>query len=84
MYAELEEHAGWGGREVAELREEIWKRALNALMRRAGKTKANALRAPKGAKWKVSIARELRSRSTRQTHGSPNDYPWVTPHEYVT
>jgi putative transposase len=64
MYAELEEPAGWGGRDVAELREEIWERALNALMRRAGKTKANALRAPKGAKWKVSIARELRSRST--------------------
>jgi hypothetical protein len=64
MYAALEEPAGWGGREVAELREEKWERALTALMRSAGKTKRDALRAPKGAHWKVRIARELRSHST--------------------
>ena len=64
IYAELEEPEGWGGREVAELREEKWERALAALLRRAGKTKGDALRAPKSAKWKVCIARELRSRST--------------------
>jgi putative transposase len=64
IYAELEEPGGWGGREVAELREEKWERALAALLRRAGKTKRDALRAPKSAKWKVCIARELRSYST--------------------
>jgi hypothetical protein len=47
MYAALEEPAGWGGREVAELREEKWEKALTALLRSAGKTKRNALRAPK-------------------------------------
>ena len=52
------------GAEVTELREEKWERALDALMRRARKTKEDVLRAPKGAKWKVSIARELRSPST--------------------
>ena len=39
-------------------------RALTVLLKRADKTKGDALRAPKGAKWKVHIARELRLRST--------------------
>ena len=64
LYAELEEPAGWGGPEVAELREEKWDRVLAALLSGAGKTRGEALRAPKSAKWKVRMARELRSRST--------------------
>ena len=64
LYAELEEPKGWGGREVAELREEKWERALVALPRRTGKTEKDRLEARKSAKWKVRIARGLRSRTT--------------------
>ena len=64
IYAELEEPAGWAGPEVAELREEKWERAIAVLLKRAGKTNRDSLRAPKSAKWKVRIARELRLRST--------------------
>ncbi len=50
---------------MVELREGKWDRAaLIALLKRAGKNKGNALRAPKSAQRKVRIARELRSRST--------------------
>jgi hypothetical protein len=64
IYAQLEEARGWGGPEVTELREEKWERALAALLRRARKTDKDALAAPKSAKWKIRIARELRSTST--------------------
>ena len=64
LYAELEEPRGWGGREVAELREEKWERALVALLRRTGKTAKDGPEARKSAKWKVRIARELRARTT--------------------
>ena len=49
---------------MTELREEKWERALAALLRRARKTDKDALEAPKSAKWKIRIARELRSTST--------------------
>ena len=64
LYAELEEPRGWAGREVAELREEKWERALVALLRRTGKTEKDRLEARKSAKWKVRIARQLRARTT--------------------
>ena len=64
LYAELEEPAGWGGAEVAELREEKWDRVLATLLSAAGKTRGDALRASKNAKGQVRIARERRSRST--------------------
>ena len=64
IYAQFEEPGGWGGPEVTELREEKWERALAALLRRTRKTDKDALEAPKGAKWKILIARELRSTST--------------------
>jgi hypothetical protein len=64
LYAELEEPAGWGGPDVAELREKKWDRILACLLSRAGKTRGDALGAPKSAKWKMRIARELRTRST--------------------
>ena len=49
LYAELEEPRGWGGREVAELKEEKWERALVALLRRTGKTEKDRLGAAKAA-----------------------------------
>ena len=49
IYAQLEEPEGWGGPEVAELREEKWERALAALLRKARKTDKDALDAPKSA-----------------------------------
>ena len=49
-YSELEEPRGWGGREVAELREEKWERALVALLRRTGKTEKDRLEARKSGK----------------------------------
>ena len=64
IYAQLKEPGEWGGPEVAELREEKWERALAALLRKARKTDEDALDAPKSAKWKIRIARELRSAST--------------------
>ena len=74
IYAELEEPGGWGRREVVELREGKWDRAaLIALLKRAGKNKGNALRAPKSAQRKVRIARELRSRSTATNGCSVTD-----------
>jgi hypothetical protein len=50
LYAELEEPKGWGGREVADLREEKWERALVALLRRTGKTEKDRLEARKSGK----------------------------------
>ena len=61
IYAQLNEPGGWGGTEVTELREEKWERALAALLQRARKTDKDALAAPKSARWKIRIARELRS-----------------------
>jgi hypothetical protein len=49
---------------VNELREEKWERAIAVLLRRARKTDKDVLEAPKSAKWKIRIARELRSTST--------------------
>ena len=49
---------------MTELREGKWERALAALLRRARKIDMDSLEAPKSAKWKVRIARELRSTST--------------------
>jgi hypothetical protein len=49
---------------VTELRKGKWERALAALLRRARKTYKAALEAPKGAKRKIRIARELQSTST--------------------
>jgi hypothetical protein len=49
---------------VTELREGKWKRALAALLKRTRKTDKDALETPKSAKWKIRIARELRSTST--------------------
>jgi REP-associated tyrosine transposase len=64
IYAQLKEPGGWGGMEVTELREEKWERALATLLQRARKTDKDALAAPKSARWKIRIARELRSTST--------------------
>ena len=64
VYAQFEEPGGWGGPEVTELREEKRERALAALLRRTRKTDREALEAAKSAKWKIRIARELRSTST--------------------
>jgi putative transposase len=73
MYAALEEPAGWGGREVAELREEKWEKALTALLRSAGKTKRDALRAPKkGRIGRCASPGNCDYAQRRQTHGSPN------------
>jgi len=64
QYAQLAEPEGWGGPEVAELREEKWARALGDLMNEAGKSKDDVAREPKSARWKVDIARELRAHTT--------------------
>jgi len=63
-YAERTEPAGWGGPEVADLREAKWERLTSQLMNAAGKTPRDILADPKSATWKVSIARELRTHTT--------------------
>jgi REP element-mobilizing transposase RayT len=63
-YADLMEPAGWGGAEVAEMREEKWRRVLEILMRHARKSAEDARAEPKSARWKVKIARELRAGTT--------------------
>jgi len=62
-YSEKDEPAGWGGPEVAELREGKWEKLLSQLMLSAGKTRQDAKKDPKSAAWKVRIARELRTGS---------------------
>ena len=46
LYAELEEPRGWGGREVAELREEKWEGARGPT-KKTGKTEKDRLEAAK-------------------------------------
>lgn len=55
------------GDEVAELREAVWTRALDRLLAKARKTRAQASADWNGADWKVKIAIELR-RSTTATN----------------
>ena len=63
-YAEMDEPTGWGGPEVAELREAKWEKLLSHAMISAGKSQKDALQDPKSAKWKIQIARQLRGSST--------------------
>lgn len=55
------------GRELAELREPRWIEAMDRLLMAEGRTTAEALRAPKGAPWKVALAAAMR-RETTVTH----------------
>lgn len=64
LYSEKDEVEGWGGPELDELREVKWARALEAAMRKAGKTTESAVGDRKAAPWKVCIARELRATTT--------------------
>jgi REP element-mobilizing transposase RayT len=63
-YAELEEAADWGGKEVGELREAKWSQALEALIAECGKSLTDAIRERKSAPWKIEVARGLRARTT--------------------
>ena len=63
-YAQRTEPAGWGGPEVADLREAKGERLASPLMNVAGKTPRDILADPQSATWKVSLARELRTRTT--------------------
>ena len=45
-----------------ELKEARWSEALYALMTGAKKTDADAIAAPKGAKWKINPASKLRQK----------------------
>ncbi len=56
------------GRELIELREPRWIETLDRLLSEQGRTTAEALRAPKGAPWKVALAAAMR-RETTVTHG---------------
>jgi len=56
--------AGRQGREVRELREAKWEMALDALLRRARKSRREIDRSPKSAPWKIRIAREMKRRTT--------------------
>ncbi|MEM7790419.1 MAG: transposase [Verrucomicrobiota bacterium] len=48
--------------EAAEMRESRWERATIDLLARAGRSEDELLRSPKGAPWKVAVARLLRER----------------------
>lgn len=48
--------------EIAEIKCVRWQEALDAALKCAGKSLAEAASAPKGANWKISIARELRAK----------------------
>ena len=60
----MDEPTGWGGPEVAELREAKWEKLLSDAMISAGKSQKDALQDPKSAKWKIQIARHLRGSYT--------------------
>jgi putative transposase len=68
------------GQEVAELKQADWSQALDGLLQRARRTRAQAAADWKGAGWKVAIAASLRSSTTatnawiaREMHmGSPS------------
>ncbi len=64
MFAQVEEPRGWGGRDLAELREEKWSDVLEGLLEREGKSLSDAAHEPKSASWKVRIARVLRATTT--------------------
>ncbi len=64
LYAELTEKESWQGVEVRELREGIWERALEGLLRKARRTKTHAETSAKSAVWKVRIAREMKRTTT--------------------
>ncbi len=63
-YASTEESSGWGGPEVAELREEKWRQTLERLLKRERKTRKDIAAEAKSIPWKVRIAKELRSTTT--------------------
>lgn len=63
-YAATEESSGWGGPEVAELREEKWRQTLERLLKRERKTRKDIAAEAKSVPWKVRIAKELRSTTT--------------------
>jgi predicted secreted protein len=63
-YAATQEASGWGGPEVAELREEKWRHALERLMKMERKSPKDIAAAAKSAPWKVRVAKELRSTTT--------------------
>lgn len=48
--------------EVRELNEAVYQQLLDTLLQSAGKTDADLTAAPKGAPWKIAVARELRAR----------------------
>jgi len=48
--------------EAAEMREPRWERATTELMKSLGRSEADLVNAPKGANWKVALARVLRER----------------------
>jgi hypothetical protein len=62
--------AGRPGREVRELCEAKGEMALDALLRRARKSRREINRSPKSAPWKIRIAREMK-RGTTATN------PWL-------
>jgi len=64
MYAERSESKEWQGADVMEMREGKWERELEGLLSRAGKTNGDIETAPKSAKWKVEIAREMKKKTT--------------------
>ena len=47
--------------EIAEVKQARWQAALSAEMRAMGRTADEVLRTPKGAAWKVDLARKLRA-----------------------
>ena len=52
------------GGEIGELKEAVWTRALNALLAKARKTRAEAAEDWYGADWKVELADQLRQGTT--------------------
>ncbi len=60
----LHPKAAWSGRSRRELNEELWDQFVRDELRRAQKSEEDILRDPKGARWKVDIARSLRRQFT--------------------
>ena len=59
--------------EIAELKAVGWHDALTATLTASGRTRAELAATPKGADWKVALAREL-----RETVAPP--YGWLAEH----
>jgi REP element-mobilizing transposase RayT len=68
--AESNPAVDWEGVELKELNEQMWEGIVQVEMKRLKKTEGDVTSAPKGAGWKIAIAKRLRKETTAKN-------PWI-------